>query len=783
MQSQVDEAQQALARKHIQHQEIAERAEKAEQDRKVAEAKYQEALEQVGVLETTVEETTSKLKETETELTRTKVVLEATRETEAALTKEATALLQALQETIADGETMHQALVKRHEGETKYKSGTKSYQAAALQTFQDTTNLLSEINELHSNHHSAFSESHSKHYNLQLEYMENHKTVIESLKATCVDWCHKLRGNMQNDLIPSLHRFTTKLKKQVENVASAIDNSNQSLQSSCAAITQKLDQLESQFCDFGRAHSEEANLLKHIVKENVDESKENLAKVLTTFVKSMEDAASARSDTRNSIREGIDKWNETSLTSMNKMQALSFDHGTVLKGIISALEDESVCRNEIYSLVKQQADILLQSKNILIRQLQSQNADLQKQNEELKTVQTEQKQHNQMMAKNVLVGMQALLEKEMAGMSKFQNETFGSFRAKTEETLNMNKRIVLSVDNSINELMATNDRIHTKLSSNFAAQESVGKSLGSSADSFSALIEKQLQTAKSNVDECATNVNDNLACFEEIDLSASKSLSDDMCSKFNVHFVNAFGAIQSKVSNRLDVLETHVATIGEQIKQENLVQVRSHLSNDLLSYQRGIATGIKSSLKNIESLVSDEEGGLVTSANKSVNVATNLQNTMLDCTAQFEKSTDAQKAAVNENKASLDKALHECCKDIAGKISKAKTKIGSSIDQLDWFVSNVIRCDESPEGVAERPIPAYSTSLSSTPDASVLLKDSGAQAIKETTIWKDESKPKKVLKDRAVNVNEEAALPLSSTAKRPADMSAYSSRLGKRSKG
>ena len=65
MQSQVDEAQQALARKHIQHLEFVERAEKAEMAQELAERNLEKATHEISVLESKVADVTQQLETSE----------------------------------------------------------------------------------------------------------------------------------------------------------------------------------------------------------------------------------------------------------------------------------------------------------------------------------------------------------------------------------------------------------------------------------------------------------------------------------------------------------------------------------------------------------------------------------------------------------------------------------------------------------------------------------------------------------------------------------------------
>lgn len=116
MQSQVEEAQQALARKHLQQQELMEKAEAAEAARVAAVAAMEEIGRQKEILETEnkrhvadKEMLSEKIARTEQTLMETLALLQATRETESRLTQEAKNLLACLCKSTEDGDAMHQA--------------------------------------------------------------------------------------------------------------------------------------------------------------------------------------------------------------------------------------------------------------------------------------------------------------------------------------------------------------------------------------------------------------------------------------------------------------------------------------------------------------------------------------------------------------------------------------------------------------------------------------------------------------------------------------------------
>jgi hypothetical protein len=205
MQTQVEEAQSALARKHLLQQEAEEKAEKATAEKEEMEAIVQEQREEIDSLRDTLnaetlknEETTrqlvdtqnklteqtsraekaeetcrnledelqtakqkieklvedlereiglrkdalEKLRNTSIELKKTKALLKATQTTESVLTDEALALIEILKESITDGDGLYQLLEKHREIDIDIRSKSCEYSDTQNKILDDILQLL-----------------------------------------------------------------------------------------------------------------------------------------------------------------------------------------------------------------------------------------------------------------------------------------------------------------------------------------------------------------------------------------------------------------------------------------------------------------------------------------------------------------------------------------------------------------------------------------------------------------------------------------------------------------
>ena len=133
MQTQVEEAQAALARKHIQQQELQERADKAEASLLENQQKLYEANVEIKSLNGMLETETKKRTKTEKELQRTQInlqktslILQATQMTESSLTMEALSIIETLEKVIVERNELHSLLASKIKVESSQRGATKN---------------------------------------------------------------------------------------------------------------------------------------------------------------------------------------------------------------------------------------------------------------------------------------------------------------------------------------------------------------------------------------------------------------------------------------------------------------------------------------------------------------------------------------------------------------------------------------------------------------------------------------------------------------------------------
>ena len=135
MQAQVEEAQGALARKHMQQQEIVQRAETAEKKN---------------------EELTEALAETKTLLKKSSFALKSTQNTEEKLGEAVKTLLMTLKASINDGVELHTALTDKAQHERLCKGEAKTFSTESYETADGVAKEIASLNDFAS---TAINES------------------------------------------------------------------------------------------------------------------------------------------------------------------------------------------------------------------------------------------------------------------------------------------------------------------------------------------------------------------------------------------------------------------------------------------------------------------------------------------------------------------------------------------------------------------------------------------------------------------------------------------------
>ncbi|KAG7373775.1 kinesin motor domain containing protein [Nitzschia inconspicua] len=792
MKAQVEEAQQALARKHIQHQEILERAELAEKAQKAAEQKLEEVTKQIAILETTVEETNTKLNDTENALNETTLVLRATQQTEELLTSEAKAILAVLQSCIVDGDLMHRSLLCKQKEIIEYKEGTKTFSEKTSELFRDISNALSQLETIHNWHRSDICEKYSNHKVDLITRLAGYKSSFDNLKNSCVDKSRILRGTIHDDLLPSLQNFSGNLKKELDLLDSLTDEGNQSLKRHCGVISGRLDRAVAFLEESSSKYASSAGTLQNDVASILTSFRENTSQIVAKLQELITKATEERRARGSKLSEILETWKGSCHATMDANQFLMQNHVQNLNEIISSIMNNDTSRTQISDHFSQQNAALTSKKDTYIQQLEQQKKTLQQQYEALALAHKRQREKNKSMVKNIMSALQKTVEKEVSEATAVHTQAFDEFVAHNTKLNTSNVDIASSLVESFETFTSINAKTLLQLQESHDRQDSCFTALKTESQTFSTMMEQNVENGRTAVDGIASESMDTFTVMQSDDLHKSESIITSLSEELKAQESNVSSSINRTVSSGLASLQSSCIAINQHMQQSLITNVRSDLLNEIQAPNSGVLAQMKSTVEKMQEEVMVGESVLEKHCNKNLEVAMDMQKLIEHTQTCIDRSIDSYNHSVQES-SWLEKSMELHGRNVEEVAQTALKLVQSSVQHVSTFTRDVIHAEEEPAPVQDRHVPLFSDEFSSTPHPDVILQRSHSdQTLKENSFNMASvngplsTKSLNLLKDRGTttsndNIQKKSSSP-SMNGKRASEKAASVSRFGKKLK-
>ena len=229
MQAQVEEAQGALARKHMQQQELVLRAETAE--------KKSEDLEE-------------KLESTTLALSKTKFVLKSTSNTEHALSESVRTHLSTLKASISDGNSLHASLTSNTELMKAYKSEAKTFKASSQKSLEAIKKELSALNDcIKTTQKDAVDLSKEKSASMN-ENLSKISGLVDKVTSLADNYKDVVSKQMEENVKVVSASIETSSNEKLNNLVETFEKGESLLEGevtqSSKRIEKKLEQLDSE---------------------------------------------------------------------------------------------------------------------------------------------------------------------------------------------------------------------------------------------------------------------------------------------------------------------------------------------------------------------------------------------------------------------------------------------------------------------------------------------------------------------------------------------------------
>jgi Kinesin motor domain len=745
MTAQVDEAQQMLAQKHIENKELLERAEQADLAKKVAEQTLEATTQRVTLLETQLEETALRLNRTETVLNETTVLLQS----------------------------KHQSLVEKREDEIAYKQGTASYREETMKLLQDLSNALTEIDKQQTVLQTNLSASNMKQAKDVLARLDAHRSKVDSLKSFA-DQSRQLRATIHDGIIPFFQSFSAQIKKDLGFLKSISMDHSETLQQECERISERLDRTVVLLDESKATHNGVSCALRTDVETTLAVSKENMSNVLVGFEQMIAQASDDRSSRRTKLQETLGIWKDTCHASMDTTQSLSQRHVGNLHATISSLMDDSKSRADLLNHFSHHSKTLTDSKDEYIRRLEEQNNALQLQCKTFEQLQKQQTEKSNQMVQNIMSTLEGVVEKEAAEMLDLQRHSFEQIVSDNTKMQSNNRNLSKRLAESFETFKAANSKVSLHAKDLFDGQERSFAILAEETDSFSATMEGHVENIRTAFDGVAAESKDTIDGMHSEDLSSTAKIVQILSSSMGRHQNEWTVAVQGTVASGIEALQDSLVEIVQKVQSDLINNVRTDLANGILALEASNVTNVNSSLEKMHADVVGGERMIEQHSNRNLEIAMKMQKSIDDTHASMTESLAEHQQFIQES-SWMETSLDNHNKTVGPTILAATETVVSSKNHLNSFAREVIRADEEPAPISKLCLPANNANGIFCDD-----NENGSTCVPGSTSIKPN-----VLKDRPPNStheSDETSSPSSLAGKRPADKTAYASRLGKKPK-
>ena len=729
MQSQVEEAQHALARKHIQHQEFVERAEKAELAQQIAERNHQQALHAIDQLETKVDDVTAKLETTEVSLRDTKLVLTATQLTEVSLTAEATALIDTVKVSITDGDRLHDALLQKREEDVNRKAATNDYHKNQMDLLTELLTYLESISKNQKDHRTQIETSNNEYKLNQLVLLEEHTSVIEQMKNECSNEIDVLRKAIQGEIVPTVRSITSSCETKLNAIQSVLKDGDEKIQYHCQSVISKLSENSHRIKEMEHSFEMSSTDIVQKLNDHLQESKTSISKVVSDIRDTMETANESRNQHRQVLNDTIKSLKTKSGTSMDRICSLSSAHVGVVNGSIQSIREQKEIRGRITDSLSNLDGFLSTAKDEYVEKLESQHDILTKQHDALKFAYQKQQEMNKGMVENMMQGMKTLIENEMMTVDTFQSKTFTELVTSNEESKSCTTDIQQQTNNTFDHLCTTNMQLSSDVRANFTAQNAVCDSIENQLTEFETNIQKAIKNQRGTIDTFIEKSSESIQRSEIEDRDGTEKLISTVNTRIEDDTNNLLTIIHDEAKKGLSNLQDSTKSGWEYVRNDIIDTIQDDVTNTILSSHNDLSASVKKNLTEVSSEV--EMGG-----ESIINEVNGTQETVSAIETHLKVGIDeAFTPSINKHKDVIDKAcwLEDAMTDhesnVLDQVQKTSKAVSATSKQLDNFVSDVIRVDDDTPIIDARNVPDFHEELTSTDAPEVILLEAAKKNI------------------------------------------------------
>lgn len=731
MQTQVEEAQAALGRKHMQQQELQERADRLSNEVRDREVKIGLMEKEMNTLKTKADSEVekrrsaeAKLRESQFALKKTTAILIATQHTESNLTSEATALLQTLKEAVADGDVLHNIIFECKDLETKRQAATKDFREATMGVLEDSIESLGNLAREVESHAEALMKSAAQGYEQQTVSLASTQTLIREIADSVKSVTSTVSKQLLDDggIVPLLGEMNSSIESGTNVALAAISAGDSALSETCTTSRQKFIEHGRSIQEMEKAYATASSKSISALETNVHANKSKIEGMVESASRALQDAKSVRAERMTALSELISSWKKASLESSNGINDTAAAQSSVLKELLSSMEKEMARHDTTSTILSEQNTFIDASEVAQIDNLSSQSSLLISQQEMIAKARKEQSEMRSEIMRTIMGGVQELVNQQMARLANANDTHLTEMSSSNQSVVDSNTSMAKSTEDVSERLRAANSSLifeSQKIRENDVHAKKVVKETNGIFGGIAEMASKSVSSTTSYSNQANASVTE----MHKLDKESEKILKG----------IKADG---QKCAKHIET------TIQKQTKKDLMglastsKEISTYASNSILADATASVGAVEESLKGPMKIFNENMSQVVESSKMGaqkieavsqmqVNAAKSLCSTVEEKQAHF--STEIAEQQESNMKTQKSNVMEMATTYSTTAKDQASSVEAQSRDVTDRITTYSSFADKDIKPAPKRQSHAYSTSLSATPAECEILRDANIE--------------------------------------------------------
>jgi len=728
MQTQVEEAQAALARNYMVQQEVVDRADVAERLASVMEKKYDDAKGKIQSLEDNVVEQKKKndaitvvLKQTETQLKRTTLILDATQKTEASLTAEATSLIKTVQESISEGDQLHQCVLDAREADVQKRSATRKFHSTTAMVLEDITTTLSNLSRREDEYCSTTIDSAEKGNKSSHQSLDQSLKVMKEIitRVTALTITIKSHAQDEKGIMPLISQLSEHVQDEVGLSKGLLMDGEGKL---CTSFQTGQKQIKEYSTKLKRMDSEYVTSTEHLLtslNKNFSQSKEKVLSMVASVTNALLSVRDANSETRNALDIVISKLEKESIEAATHIKDVSKTQSSIMANGIDSFSNGMQHIGNTKIKLKEQVDFIDTDGTTHLNDIKIQNQVLSSQQEYIVQAKKDQKIMEDEFLATVLNGVTSLVNEQMGLLSKKQTEHLQSFEQSNQTLVEKNNVICTSADNILDEIKGANQTISEHIehaAKNDSSMKAIAEDAHASFVSIQDTSKQQQNAITTYVSKANTRMTE-LSTQDESVANISNTMQIERDST-----VERVRKMMQDEKNEVGMLTDAAKKQSDYTSNTVLANVLANLVN-MEKTRKKIVTNISVKLDHVVDTVKEGKAQIEIIAKKQCSTADKLRREVESKHKDYSnKSAKRSRTEFDACKISIVTSARGHLETSAADLSSSVSSVSSTKKNVDDFATNTILSRKSVSPARDRRTFIYSLNLSATPSPDIIVK-------------------------------------------------------------